>query len=168
METGSKLIGESVKIFNDAVKLGADPDTVGFLAADYSTKTIMLRAKRKVTASTFSWLTLVMHGAVSLLMVMIFEIVYGFAEMLEAVTANMDPATLQTAVMALPNLSTSQLELFGWMTIGMILIFSVINAFAINATGGGHKLKVAFFLSLMLFLSGLSLLAGPRIIESVL
>jgi flagellar protein FlaJ len=30
VETGSKLIGDTVKVFNDATKLGADPDVVAF------------------------------------------------------------------------------------------------------------------------------------------
>jgi flagellar protein FlaJ len=170
-ETGSKLIGESVKVFNDGVKLGADPDVVALLTADFSSRTIMLRAKRKVTASTFTWLTIVMHGVVSGLMVLIFEIVRNFVGLLDVATSGLDiNATTSTGStgLAMPMFNTPNVELFRVMILSMILIFSVVNAFSISATDGGHKTKIAFYLSLMLILSGVCMIFLPSVVEGIL
>jgi archaellum biogenesis protein FlaJ (TadC family) len=163
-ETGSKLIGESVKVFTDGVRLGADPDVVALLTADYSSRTIMLRAKRRVTAATFTWLTIIMHGVVSGLMVLVFEIVRNFVLMLEQATATLDPNSMQASAMvfSMPNLG-----LFRGTILGMIVLFSVINAYSINVTDGGHKTKISFYLSLMLALSGLCLVLLPSLVQGL-
>jgi flagellar protein FlaJ len=166
-ETGSKLIGETVKVFNDGVKLGADPDVVALLAADYSSRTILLRAKRKVTASTFTWLTVVMHGVVSGLMVLIFEIVKNFSDMLIEATAGLDPNAASSSGMSVPMFSAPNVELFRIMIISMIIVFSFINAFSIGATDGGHKTKIAFYLSLMLAMAGVCLIFLPGVVAGI-
>lgn len=160
-ETGSKLIGESVKVFNDGVKLGADPDVVALLTADYSSRTIMLRAKRKVTAATFTWLTIIMHGVVSGLMVLVFEIVNNFVAMLDEATAALDTTSVQSAAMMF---SAPNLELFRVTILSMLILFSGINAYSINVTDGGHKTKIAFYLSIMLAISGACLIFLPPLV----
>lgn len=167
LETGSKLIGEAVTIFNDAVKLGGDPDTIAFLTADFSARTIMLRAKRKVTASTFTWLTVVMHGAVATLMVLILEIVHNFSELMNAAMPTLEPGA-EAVTVPMSVFNTPEIGLYRWMTIFMVLLLSLINAGAIIATDGGHRLKLTFYLSIMLFTSGLSFLLVPPLVERIL
>jgi flagellar protein FlaJ len=166
-ETGSKLISETVKVFNDGVRLGADPDVVALLAADYSSRTIMLRAKRHVTASTFTWLTVIMHGVVAGLMVLIFEIVKNFSLMLEAATAGIDPNATQSAGVSMPMFSAPNVNLFRTTILLMIVIFSCINAYSISATDGGHKTKIAFYLALMLLLSGVCMIFLPTVVKGL-
>ena len=168
METGSKLISETVEIFFDAVKLGGDPDVIGLLAADFASRTIMLRAKRRVTASTFTWLTVVMHGVVCFLMVMILEIVHNFVLMMGVAASNLGTGEMQQFAGMLPSFNAPQVALFRYMTIAMVLILSLVNAYAINATDGGHWLKISFQLAIMLFLAGVALLAAPPIIGGLL
>jgi flagellar protein FlaJ len=163
-ETGSKLISESVKVFNDGVKLGADPDVVALLTADYSSRTIQLRAKRQVTAASFTWLTVIMHAVVSGLMVLIFEIVRNFVAMLDAATSTLDPSSLQSAAMMF---TSPNLELFRIMIQTMIVLFCVINAYSINVTDGGHKTKLAFYLAIMLVMSGLCMVFMPNLVQGL-
>jgi len=168
LETGSKLIGETVNIFNDAVRLGADADTVAFLAAEFGTKTIMLRAKRKVVASTFSWLTVAMHATVSALMIIILEIIRNFTAMIETAAGALDQQALDAASMAAPTFNTPSVIFFQIIASAMIIMLSVINAYAIIATDGGHRYKGAFFLSILLFLGGVSFIVIPPFIEGVI
>jgi len=166
-ETGSKLIVDTVKIFHDAVRLGGDPDVVGFMAADFASRTIMLRAKRKVTASTFIWLTVVMHGVVAFLMVLIQEIVHNFVLMLQAATATLDQEAMNTYAAALPSFNAPQIEFFRYMAIGMVLLLATINALAIGSTDGGHKLKLAFYFSLMFYMSGAAFLLASPVVKGL-
>lgn len=168
LETGSKLIGETITIFNDAVRLGGDPDTVAFLSAEFSTKTIMLRAKRQVVASTFSWLTVVMHGTIATLMVIILEIVRNFVALIDAAAAALGEGTSQAAAMALPTFNTPQVGFFNVITIVMVILLSAINSYAIISTDGGHKYKAVFYLSLLLALSGISFIIVPPMVAGIL
>jgi flagellar protein FlaJ len=167
LETGSKLIGETVAIFNDAISLGGDPDAVAFLSAEFGTTTIMLRAKRKVVASTFSWLTLVMHGTITALMVIILEIIRNFVKMMEA-AATLEEGTIQASVLALPTFNAPQVEFFEWISIVIAILLSIINAYAIIATDGGHKFKATFYLSVLLLLPGISFIVVPPLVEGIL
>jgi flagellar protein FlaJ len=168
LETGSKLIGEIVAIFTDAISLGGDPDAVAFLSAEFGTKTIMLRAKRKVVASTFSWLTLVMHGTIASLMIIVMEIVRNFGQLIEAASATLGETAAQAATLALPTFNAPQVQFFEWITIIIVILLSVINAFAIIATDGGHKYKATFYLSLLLLLPGISFIVVPPLVEGIL
>jgi archaellum biogenesis protein FlaJ (TadC family) len=47
-------------------------------------------------------------------------------------------------------------------------MLSVINAYAIIATDGGHKYKGAFFLSILLFLAGVSFIVIPPLVKGVI
>lgn len=168
LQTGSKLIGETVNIFNDAVRLGADADTVAFLAAEFGTKTIMLRAKRKVVASTFSWLTVAMHGTVSALMIIILEIIRNFTAMIETAASALDQQALESAATTVPTFNTPDVGFFQLIAIVMVIMLSVINAYAIIATDGGHKYKGVFFLSILLFLVGISFIVIPPLVQGVI
>lgn len=168
VETGSKLIGETVKVFNDAVKLGADPDVVAFRCADFASRTILLRAKRRVTASTFTWLTVVMHGVVSGLLVLVYEIVKNFVLLLERATAQLDMSAISATGGGVPVFGTPNVEFFRVTVLAMVILMAGINAYSISATDGGHMTKVAFYLALMLILSGLCLLFLPGVVEGIL
>jgi flagellar protein FlaJ len=168
LETGSKLIGETVTIFNDAVRLGGDPDTVAFLSADFGTKTILLRAKRRVVASTFSWLTIVMHGTIATLMIIVLEIIRNFVTLLSAAAATLGDGTVAAATLALPSFNAPQVQFFELLTLIMVILLAVINAYAIIATDGGHNYKAIFYLSILLFLPGISLIVVPPMIERIL
>jgi flagellar protein FlaJ len=167
-ETGSKLLGETVKIFNDAVKLGGDPDVVAFQSAEFSSRTILLRAKRKVTAATFTWLTVIMHGVVSALLVLVYEIVRSFTTLMQAATADIDMAAIQSSGSAMPIFNTPNVAFFGASVLVMLVALAFINAFSISATDGGHKTKLAFYLALMFVLSAACLIFLPSVVEGML
>ena len=49
------------------------------------------------------------------------------------------------------------------ITIPIILALTIINAFTAKAADGGYSHKFFFYFSLMLFTSGLALVAAPRV-----
>lgn len=167
-ETGSQMVGEIVEIYTNAVNLGGDPDIVALLAAEFATKTVMLRAKRKVVASTFTWLTIAMHGAVAALMIFILEIIVNFALLLNQQTILEGVNLANTLALSMTQFTPGQLQMFRWLTVGIVLLLAVVNAVAILVTDGGQKYKIFFYLSILLFLSGLSLMVVPPIVLRVL
>jgi archaeal flagellar protein FlaJ len=168
LETGSKLISETITIFHDATRLGGDADTVGSLSSRFATTEVMLRARRKVIASTFSGLTIVMHAAIGGLMVIILEVIRNFTEIVEA-AANFEGQETMTS-MGLPMLSFGSpiLQTLGTITIGMVILLALINGFAIVAADGGHLFKMLFHLPILIFLSGLCLVVVPPFVDMIL
>ena len=170
LETGSKLISETTGVFNDAVNLGGDPDRVGLLCSQFAAKTIMLRAKRRVVTSTFTWLTVVMHGAIGALMIIIMEVIDGFLALIETVTESGGVEATQSIAASVPLLSfgAPAIQLLHTMTIGMVLLLAINNAFAILAADGGHVLKASFYLCILLFLSGASFIFVPSLVGMIM
>lgn len=168
LETGSKLISETVRIFNDAVNLGGDADTVGLLAAKFANRTIMLRAKRNVVTSTFTSLTLVIHGAIAALMVLIMEVMTKFVEMIWSAAVMEGEEALETMILPLPSLDDPQMRFLQYVTTAMVLLLAVANAVALGATDVGHKLRISFYLSLLLFISGLAFIIAPPLINAIM
>lgn len=166
-DTGSKLISETVSIFNDAVKLGGDADTVGYLSSQFATKTIQLRSKRSVVASTFSWLTMAMHGVLATLIVIILEVISQFTQMIQsAVTLDSEQA-IRSFGSALPGFGSVQVQLLTPATTIMVLMLALINAIAIVVTDGGHAIKTSYYLSILLILSGISFIVVPPLMAAV-
>ena len=168
-ETGSLLISQAIGMFHAAVSLGGDPDEVSAICSRFTTQTAMLRAKRRIVTATFSGLTMVMHGALALLLVIVLEIVHKFRDM---VTAAIDPGQAQQAMKAveIPLLTFSEgdVKFLSQMTIGMVLVLVLVNAAAILATDGGFKPKVCLYLSVLLVISAVSFFAGPMLMSAIL
>lgn len=52
--------------------------------------------------------------------------------------------------------------------VGIVFILALTNAFAIVASEGSHFLKVFFYLSILLFLSGLGSLIVPPLVITIM
>ena len=168
VETGSKLIDETIRVFNDAVNLGGDPDTVATLSSDFANTNVMLRAKRQVVASTFSWLTLVMHGALALLMVLVLEIIQRFTGLVQQALTGEAQEALNSAALPIPVFTQPQMALLRTVTVLMVITLTFINAYAIIAVDGGHKYKMSFYLAILLILSGISFMVVPPLVSMVM
>jgi len=148
LETGSKLISETIDIFNDAINLGGDPDRVGLLCAQFSARTIQLRDKRAVVTSTFTWLTIVMHAAIGGLVILIMGIIDEFLGLIMGVSEAGGAEVAAEIASSVPLISfgPDAIRLLHMMTLGMVLLLTITNSFAILSADGGHVLKVSFFL----------------------
>ena len=168
LETGSKLIHETIRVFIDAANLGGDADIVGLRAAEFANRTIMLRAKREVVTSTFVSMTLVIHAAVAALMTIIMEVMTKFIEMIWSAAVIEGEQALEAMVLPLPSLDDPQMIFLQYVTTAMVLLLAVTNAVALGATDVGHKLRVSFYLSLLLFISGLAFVLAPPLIGAIM
>lgn len=167
IETGSNLVNQTSGVFYEAVNLGGDPETVGVLSSLFAMKTAMLRAKRKGVAATFSWLIVIMHGVLTGLMLFLLKIVSQFAAMLETAMTSFEPGEEAMATETLI-FGNPQIHLLEQITIGMIIMIALSNAFAIVSSEGAHWLKMSFYLSILLFLSGICFFVVPPLVQAVM
>ena len=129
----------------------------------------MLRAKRSGVAATFSWLTIVMHGVLAALMVFVLEILKKFISLMGSVVSpEQQEEAMRAMALQVVSFGAPQVKFFQTITIGLLIILALINAFAIVASEGSHILKMSFYLSIMLFLSGASLLVVPMLANLVM
>jgi flagellar protein FlaJ len=169
LETGSKLISEVVDIFYGAVKIGGDPERVGYLCSLFTAKTSQLRARRRMTASTFSALTTVMQAVVAGLMVFVLSIVQSFALMVKELMPTAEEMANRPAMsLGMAEFTPEQLQFLAMITLVMIIAQALVNAAAIIFCDGGYRLKVFLYMALTLFISGLSLLFVPVMVSGIL
>lgn len=168
-ESGSKLISEVTDIFYGAVKIGGDPERVGYLCSLFTAKTSQLRAKRQLAAGTFAGLITVMQAVVAGLMVFVLSIVQSFAVVVEKLLSD-DASTqgAQNMQMSMANFTPAELQFLSNLTVAMILLLAVVGAVAIICGDGGYRLKMAFYLALTVFISGLSFMFVPPLVQGIL
>ncbi|MHB1296518.1 MAG: type II secretion system F family protein [Anaerolineae bacterium] len=168
-ETGSQLATEATGIFQDAISMGGDPEEVGVVCSDFTMKTSMLRAKRRIVSSSFSGLTMVMHATVSALLVIVLEIISQFRALIEGVlTPEAEGEASQAMQLSFMTFNTAQMDMLDAMTVGMVIFLAIVNATAVTITDGGLKFKICFSLSILLIISGVSFLVGPALVAGVM
>ena len=168
-ETGSQLVKDTVAIFYEAIRLGGDPEKVGFLCSLFASRTSLLRAKRRVVVSTFTWLTLVMHVTVAGLMVFVLEIIQNFLALMSSLISP-EQAGLATQSLALPigQLSEAQVQFLDILTLSMVLILAGVSTAAIIVSDGGYKLKMTLYLSALTITSGVAYWVIPKLVARIL
>jgi flagellar protein FlaJ len=171
IETGSRLISDMVDIFYGAIKIGGDPERVGYLCSLFSARTTQLRAKRRLIAGTFSGLSTVMVTMVAALMVFVLAVVNNFA----TIVMELSPSTTDSAMSGTPAMSLGlaeftpdDLAFLAMITAGMVISIAVASAAAVIFCDGGMKLKVFLYLALTTFISGVCFIVVPPMVASIL
>lgn len=168
METGSELVNRSVRMFNDAINLGGEPEEVGKRASFYATTIALLRAKRRLVSKPFSWLTFSMHGAVVALLAFITESVNKFGSLIEGVQKEIPGAVSSGPIVGRYfGFNISGLHSLHQAVIPVILVLTVVNALAPKLADGGHNYKIFYNLGITMGISGICLLAVPRLVELI-
>jgi archaeal flagellar protein FlaJ len=168
-ESGSDLIIRTAKMFYDAISLGGDPDETGVFCAEFSSKVAMLRARRKLVSSSFHWLTLMMHGALSALLVLVLEIVLSFRGLIEEIIdPEMAEQAMQSIDIPLLRFNVEHMAILSQITLGMVMVLIVANGLAIVATDGGFKPKFFLWSAVMMLLSAISLGIIPGVVHSIM
>ena len=173
-ESGSELVNRATRMLKDGADLGGRPDQVGEICSTYALEVTQLRAKRALTASTFSFLTVPMHATMTFILVFVLEIVTSFSSKLAQVssggsTINEMDVVIPDSSRLPPGLSLPKqgeldvgIDLFGSqdmtfisvVVVLVIVILTVANALAPKFAAGGSNLKIASFLSVMCLVSG--------------
>jgi len=170
LETGSKLIDEVVAIFYGAIRIGGDPERVGYLCSLFASKTVQLRAKRRMTASSFAALSTVMQAIVAGLMVFVLSIVTTFAVVVPTLVPKNTDSAMESQAMnfGMANFTPGDLQFLSGMTVAMVLVLAAVSAASIILADGGLRLKGALFLALMFFISGIAFIGVPPMVAGIL
>ncbi|MDA0263840.1 MAG: type II secretion system F family protein [Chloroflexi bacterium] len=180
-ETGSELVKRTTHMMEDGAELGGQPDQVGNICSSYALKMVQLRAKRALTASTFSFLTLPMHATMTFILVFVLEIISNFNAKLSSASAGLDGAgsadfAVPDGLAIPPGVSlpaqgelAGGLDLFGNQDMGLVtlmivvvvVILTIANSLAPKAAAGGSHLKIVSYFALMSLVSGFVLAAVP-------
>lgn len=170
-ETGSRLISQVVDVFFGAIRIGGEPERVGYLCSQFISRATQLRAKRRLTSGTFTGLTTVMQAVVACLMVFVLSVVTSFATLVaELAPDNADAAMQNQPRMSLGMAQFSQddLQFLSVITMTMMIMISATSASAVMFADGGMKLKIFFYLALTVCISGLSLIIVPPLVSNIL
>jgi len=170
LESGSRLISEVSDIFYGAVKIGGEPERVGYLCSLFTAKTTQLRAKRRLTAGTFSGLATVMQGVVAVIMIFVLSIVKNFSDMVTTLMpANTDSLSTTPAMsLGMAQFTPEDLAFLTGITVVMILMLGLVSSAAMIFSDGGYKLKVLLYLSMLVFICGVSFLVVPPMVAGIL
>lgn len=170
-DTGSRLISEVSDIFYGAIKMGGDPEHVGYLCSLFVSRTTGLRSKRRLAAGTFAGLASVMQAVAAGLLVFVLSIINNFAIMVKEVIPKAPTEALSNAPkmdLGMAQFSPADLQFLSFITLAMILALVAVAATAILACTGGLKQKYFFYLSIGLFIAGLSFLVVPPMVAGLL
>ncbi|MFN8449874.1 MAG: type II secretion system F family protein [Anaerolineae bacterium] len=171
IESGSRLINDVTEIFYSAVKIGGDPERVGYLCSLFVARTTQLRAKRRLVGGTFSALSTVMVAMTAALLIFVLSIVNGFADIVTTLSAEQtSKSTTQNASLSLglAQFSPQDLAFLGGITLAMVVAISIASSAAVIFTDGGMKLKMSLYLALSIFIAGMSFIAIPPMVAGIL
>ena len=180
-ETGSELVARTTQMLADGSEFGGRPDQVGEIVGNYASHVVQLRAKRQMTSSTFSFLTVPMHATMTFILVFILEIITNFnAKLAEAAggAAGVGEISVPEGLTVPPGVAipaagelSGGLDLFGNQDMTLvtqtivlvIVILTVANSLAPKFAAGGSNLKIVSFLGIMSIVSGVVLGIVPVI-----
>jgi len=171
LETGSSLAKQAAGIFYQSVNLGGDPETVGNLTSDFAMKTAMLRTQRQGVGATFAWLTMIMHGVMGALMVFLLTVLEQFGIRMQDALSSMGTGADAASAMNLGSMmsfSTPQIDFLSLITVGMLLMLTIVNGFAIVGSEGAHMIKITYYVAIMFIMVGVGFIVVPPIVRGMI
>ena len=168
-ETGSELINRSVTTFWDGITLGGEPQEVGNEASAFALKISLLRAQRSQIASGFTWLTIAMHGVLTVLIIFVYSVFISFTELLDRIMPS-EEATQSSIPIDIPSFGLfgqdpALLNLFYIFIIIVIFVMIIANSFSMHAVSGGHPMKLALYVAITGSASGIVMITVPELVN---
>lgn len=163
-ETGNELVRRCSRILVESVELGADASEVGEVAATYAAAVSEMRDIRRLTASSFTFLALPMHGAITGLLMFILTIVTTFTDKLQEVAGEVAEGAVEGITGPGADLFAAQdLSIATGVVTFVLITLTVANALAPKFAAGGHNLKLAQNFAITCLISGINFLFIPRV-----
>ncbi len=170
-ECGSELIERSTNIFWDALTIGGEPGQTGRNAAFFAGQLALLRAKRALVATTFTYLVLPLHAAMCGLLVFIVNVMALFATSLtDAAPPLPSDATSAQTVANVAGYNTFADLNFAFLNILVTIVivaFTLSNSVAPWGASGGHRLRGMFTLGQMMIVAGVLMVIIPPMAHGV-
>jgi flagellar protein FlaJ len=172
-ETGSELVDRSVGTFWDTIKLGGDPDQIGYLSSLFALKITLMRRNRKLVSQTFGYLMLPLHAVLVGILLFVTEVMVIFATQLssiqtDAMSGAHDPSV--TGGMDVTNVLAFAAPNVGFIrafALVVTLLLTVVNSWAPHVTEGGHHHKFWAYAAVMMLISGLALMFIPHVVQNL-
>lgn len=168
-ESGSELVTRSVRVFWDGLRLGGDAERISYLASTFAMKVSLLRASRKLVASTFAFVMIPLHVALLGILLFVTEVLVIFStKMVEVQSQGLSTGVAEdanvstTLLFAAPNIAFIRA-----FVIAVVLVLTATNTFAPYAAGGGHPYKLCLYGAVMTFLTGVAMLIIPAIVQGL-
>ena len=169
-ETGSELVDRSVSTFWDTIKLGGDPDQIGYLSSLFALKISLMRENRKLVSQTFMYLIVPLHAVLIAILLFITEVMAIFATQLAGIqtqalsgnTVGQQAGVDVTNVLAFASPNVAFIRGFALV---VTLVLTVVDAWAPHSTSGGHYHRFWAHLAVMMLLSGLGLMFIPHVVQ---
>ncbi|MCE4612217.1 MAG: type II secretion system F family protein [Desulfurococcales archaeon] len=162
-ETGSELVRRAVTIFIDSLKNGGDPEKVGIMLSDHHNEMVRLRKQRLQVAKTFESTLYLMHAAVVIILVFISKLMLAFSSILQ----NIMEQAPEEVISVFPFQAIDSPYLVT-MSIILIAVASVLNSLAIVRVMPGTRTSFFFYFSVLLLISGVSIMVSSELIDYVL
>ena len=174
-DSGSELMNRCTRIFNDAINLGGDPAEIGKIVSSSSLAIVLLRMKRKPVSANFAGLVILLHTAMSALLIFIIEIIVAFNAALATMFESSGLADgAEGAMSGMSGLAGSfggtgsaELTFLYQFTVTTIFIMVISNTFAVMVADGGAKCKILFYGSILTAVSGLVMLVVPGLVSTM-
>ncbi len=168
-ESGSELVDRSVGTFWDTIKLGGDPDAIGYLSSLFALKISLMRENRKLVSQTFMYLMVPLHAVLVGILMFVTEVMVVFAIQLNNIQSqaftNTDPTVTGgidvTNVLAFASPNVGFIRGFALV---VTLFLTVVDTWSPHAAAGGHHHKVWAYAAVMMVMSGLGLMLIPHMV----
>lgn len=168
-DNGSELIDRTVKIFSDALNAGGEPAAIGEKASFFAQRVTLLREKRVLVASTFSYLVPPMHASVIGLLVFIVNVLALFSSTLVG-GAPETPSSFggqPVPGLGVTAFATLDLGFLNALVTVTAVMMTVVNGFVVSVVNGGHWLRMAYGYAQMTLITGAMMAVLPGFATSM-
>lgn len=166
LETGSETVFRSVKMFQDATRLGGEPDEVAERSCLLAMSINFLRAKRSQVSGAFTIMAIGMHIAIVSLLLFVVEVIMAFAQAAEGSYGSATEG-IESPALSVFSLNFQTIGILNYMTLPTVLVLATTVAFAVKTAKGGSKYTFYTYLGLTLGATGLGMIVIPAMSQSI-
>jgi flagellar protein FlaJ len=168
-ETGSELVHRSVRTFWDTIKLGGDPDQIGYLSSLFTLKVALMRQNRRLVSQTFMYLMVPLHAVLIAILLFVTEVMVVFATQLNQIQVQSlagnelasEGGFDATSVLAFASPNVAFLRGFALV---VTIVLTIVDSWSPHATAGGHHHKFWAYAAVTMFMSGVALMLVPWVV----